>query len=807
MMIRWRRARMSCLIAALVLMSLFVTWSIIGQFGQRDATSSNPPWMKYVDQSTGAGDAQHNTAATSWIVKWKHGNKDERLLAQSELIDEQPEVGISVIRPNSDSVLEDWISALKQSKHVEYVHPNHQVNTLSPVSKKLLDQPELNKMLGSIRPNDVLYGQQHYLRQIGVDRAWSRTRGNSHITIALVDTGVDLDHPDLQMNLVKGVNLLESGPPQDDNGHGTSVAGVLAAVGNNNKGTTGVMWSSRIMPIKALDDRGSGDEDKLGAGIIYAVDHGAKIVVMSVGLYRYSPYMQDIVNYAEKRGVLLIAATGNDGVLYQDKVAVKYPAAYPTVLAVGGMTPQKKVEPRSNTGAEVDLVAPWHVFTTWLGGSYKADEGTSMAAPQVAGVAALVWSRHPHLKPYQIRQHLQATAEDIEEKGRDYKSGFGLVRADKALTTPPTDDALATHELRSKAQLFPIDTSLSSVLSDGKDRDWYTFDAPYDGTLSLQYQRVSGTAKARVTHYVGDRKSGTTYRNLGHQVTSIPVKKGKNMLKVVMDPNSESSALTYKLASRFIVHADPFEPNDKQFQAYTLSARAQQVEGTFSHVGDMDWYVIQVPTKGTLRLKMTSDTVRIDPALELRSASGSSFEPQWIDDHDEGQSEMIVLPDLQPGKYYILAQNAVTARPSPAAGGYKLNVEFITQHTDLHEPNDKMYQAVTISEGTEYTGVFAHDNDTDWFQFRTDKLLQGAFQVDNLPSNRTVSMVIMDKQQKQLGAARNQYGETSVKADVKLVPGTYYIRLNTNYKFDTRFYHFFVKTSEPIAEPQKLKSH
>ena len=180
---------------------------------------------------------------------------------------------------------------------------------------------------------DPMRVKQTYLDMIHIDQAWAAA-GDSRtpIVVAVVDTGVDLVHPDLVGNLVDGVNLLQpSKKPQDDNGHGTNVAGIIAASFNNDKGIAGIAPNAKIMPIKALEADGTGGEAKLGEGIKYAVDHGAKIVVLSLGLNKYSDYMEGIVQYAEDRNVLLVAAVGNES------TSVKYPAAYPTVLAVGGV--------------------------------------------------------------------------------------------------------------------------------------------------------------------------------------------------------------------------------------------------------------------------------------------------------------------------------------------------------------------------------------------------------------------------------------------------------------------------------------
>ena len=145
---------------------------------------------------------------------------------------------------------------------------------------------------------------------------------------------------------MSGVNLITPGnSPQDDHGHGTRVAGVVAAIGNNGKGVTGLSWKTKLMPIKAIEEDGQGNEDKLGQGILYAVDHGAKIVMLSVGLHRYSPFLEEVSEYAEKNGVLLVAAVGNEG------KNVKYPAAFPSVLAVGSVGTNNTVMLESNYGS------------------------------------------------------------------------------------------------------------------------------------------------------------------------------------------------------------------------------------------------------------------------------------------------------------------------------------------------------------------------------------------------------------------------------------------------------------------------
>jgi len=351
----------------------------------------------------------------SWIVKWNDGVHPE-FLETSDVISNMENVGAYVVRPSNGSQLTEWLDRWSADPGVEYFHHNQKIDLLAA-------------------PDDELFINQNYLQQIHANEAWDMTTENMSMTVAIVDTGIDLEHPDLQGNLIPGANLINYGQlPQDDHGHGTNVAGVLAARGNNQIGVSGLLWNARIMPIKALNGEGEGEEDKLGEGILYAVDHGAKIIVLSVGLIRFSPFLKEVSEYAADKGVLLIAAAGNEGSV------VRYPAAFSTVFAVGSAGSDNRVMLESNYGPEIDIVAPWSVYTTAMGGGYIYNQGTSMSAPQVAGAAALLWSQHPEMQPNEIRNHLRQTTEDIESEGWDPYSGYGLLRADLALQNVYNND-------------------------------------------------------------------------------------------------------------------------------------------------------------------------------------------------------------------------------------------------------------------------------------------------------------------------------------------------------------------------------
>lgn len=286
-------------------------------------------------------------------------------------------------------------------------------------------------------PNDPLYrSAQWNLLRIGMETAWEITRGSDRVIVAVLDTGVDLHHPELATALVGGYDFLNDDPlPEDDSSHGTHTAGVIAAQGNNGQGVAGIAWESRIMPVKVLNARGVGPESAMIKGLTFAVEQGARIVNLSSGTTRASSAMAEAVAFAHRKGALLISAAGNSA---DRDNAVIYPAAYPEVLAVGATDHADTVPPFSQRHAYVSLVAPGVDIpsTAWEGsgiGRYALATGTSAAAPHVAGLAALIWSLEPSLSNDEVRQLLLDTAEDLGPPGRDTASGYGLISAARAL--------------------------------------------------------------------------------------------------------------------------------------------------------------------------------------------------------------------------------------------------------------------------------------------------------------------------------------------------------------------------------------
>lgn len=731
----------------------------------------------------------------TWLIKWRDPAQAKplpgtRVLRRLSL----PAAAVDVVRPADPGAdTAQWLFRLQNMPELAYVEPVEAVSILAadPAS----NDPELPK--------------QQYLAQIRAKEAWTKVHDQTGLTIALIDTGVDLDHPDLKGNLVPGTNLVDPGkPPEDDNGHGTSVAGVIAGEGNNKLGIAGILWRAKIMPVKALDENGYGDEERLGEAITYAVDHGARVLVLSVGLYRYSPYLKDIAAYAESKGALLVAASGNDGELLGAKAEVKYPAAFPTVMAVAGSNASGNPEPRSNAGSEIDLAAPWTVYTTALGGGYHQEQGTSMAAPQVAAAAALVWAVHPEFKPYQVRALLRQTAKDIGNPGVDHASGYGLLQIDKAVTASLDLDRYEPNDSQAQAKRLPLDTQIAAQLASGKDADWFVVDAPYDGAISLQVQSLplqAGPAPAiQLTHAGDSSPQATQVTKLSNQTLEWNVKKGRHVFEVRTFARTMKQGLPYLLTASFEIAPDAYEVNDKFFQAHTLQPRSQQLVGNFHQTGDRDWFVMHFETGGTLQLSVSADSARMDPEIAYQREGGTLV---IEDGNGEGESEATPPINVTPGTYYIRVRNAIADEASPIAAQYKLNVQVAMRYADPNEPNDKSYEATGISPGAAYSALFGRADDVDWYQLRLTDTAMTTLRLSGIPVGIALKAEWYDKRQQLLATVKSAPSASSITNEQRLAPGVYYIKVTASAPFDKQYYELRVTTETLVAGFRDIAGH
>ncbi|HEU4974739.1 MAG TPA: S8 family peptidase [Baekduia sp.] len=268
---------------------------------------------------------------------------------------------------------------------------------------------------------------------MGIASAWSQTTGGP-VTVAIVDSGIDLGHPDLVPNLwsnsgeivgngidddangyvddVHGYDFVAGDPvPQDENGHGTHVAGIVAARGGNGIGISGTAWQARLMAVRVLDDRATGTTETVAAGVRYAADNGARIINLSLAGPSSSADLEAAIADATARGVLVVAAAGNAG---RDLAKVPaYPASYalPGVVGVAASDERGRLATISDYGPGADLAAPGQdILSTALGGGYEWRTGTSMAAPAVTGAAVLLAAERPDLDASALRDALLGSA-------------------------------------------------------------------------------------------------------------------------------------------------------------------------------------------------------------------------------------------------------------------------------------------------------------------------------------------------------------------------------------------------------------
>ena len=354
-----------------------------------------------------------------------------------------PHIGVYSVRTSPGVSVPETLTVLRRNGDIEQARPDYRTRLAETPNDayflgyqyNLSNRGGILEISGDIRPQTTAGAD------IKAGPAWDVTQGDPEVVIAVIDSGVDMTHPELIGKVVStGRDFANADDDaSDDHWHGTHTAGVAAADTDNGEGIAGVAWNCGILPVKVTGSNGEGFYSWLIDGIIWATDQGADVINLSLGGDVDDPSLEDACKYAYDHGVVITAAAGNDA------GPVVYPAAYDAyVLAVAATDYNDEVADFSNFGPEVDVAAPGvyilgpapqaYVGTGYL--PYLFATGTSEAAPHVAGLAALVMSLKPDLSPADIMRIIRYTADDVNGStlsGRDDHVGYGRINMERAL--------------------------------------------------------------------------------------------------------------------------------------------------------------------------------------------------------------------------------------------------------------------------------------------------------------------------------------------------------------------------------------
>lgn len=449
------------------------------------------------------------------------------------------ELDIDKIQVESNPELQSVMEKYKRKSNVEFVQPNY-VYKASVL-------------------NDTYSGYQWGLSSVQAPAAWNLDPSMGEgVKIAILDTGIDIDHEDLSSNIIGGFNALGGTSYDDDNGHGTHVAGIIAAVPENGKGIAGIAGHASLLAVKVLNKDGSGTSESIYKGIKWAVDNGAEILNLSLGSDQPDPLIKTALDYAYEKGCVIVAAAGNE---YSSSVS--YPAAYDEVIAVSALNEANGLADFSNIGPEIDVAAPGVNIVSTLPNhnttigynNYGIMSGTSMAAPFVTGLAALVKAKNPGLSPAEIRQIIISSAQDLGPDGYDSLYGFGLINSPKAIGGEKgrvyqkySGDTLEDNNGFISASELTYSKTAGGNIYPMCDIDWFKLTVPAgrEGTIEFNYSQLS-SSEIYVFNDVPDSNS-LIYSSQGvGSYNIIKSEKEVTYYICILDGNGNSSLENYSL--------------------------------------------------------------------------------------------------------------------------------------------------------------------------------------------------------------------------------------------------------------------
>ncbi|MFN3652489.1 MAG: S8 family serine peptidase [Armatimonadota bacterium] len=667
------------------------------------------------------------------------------------------------------------IAALRRNPAVRVAEPSYLLRTsLVP------NDPNFSSLWGLHNASDT---------DIDAPEAWNRTTGSDQVVVAVIDSGVDYNHPDLRDNILRDGSSRVVGydyanndsDPMDDHGHGTHCAGTIGARGNNSIGVVGVAHRVKIMPLKFLDASGSGYTDTAIQCIDFARTRGARIMSNSWGGGGYSQLLLEAIQRARDAGILFVAAAGNggdDGVGDYNDWEPHYPANYnawsDNVISVAATQRDDALCDFSNRGFEsVDIAAPGEsILSTARGGGYTYMSGTSMATPHVAGAAALVLSVEPRLTVGELKEQLLSSVDYPDPLSGQVRTG--RLNVNGALTGggTPLGDTFEPDDTADTASILGMGITQQHSFHIGGDEDWAWFQITTSMSLELA---TTGTTGDTVLELYGPNSSSQLLASNddwgGSRFSRIELPRlapGSYYVRVREYWRAPMEA--YRLDLTLQPLGDAFEPDNTADTASILESGRSQLH-SFHVAGDEDWARFTVTSLSSLQLATTGPIG--DTVLELYGPGSSSQLLASNDDWGDSRFSLISILQLVPGTYYVRVRER---HGSPIAEyGLHLTLQW---PSDAFEPDDTADTASTLRSGERQQHSFHTGLDEDWARFTVT--YPSSLE---LATTGTTGVTVLElygpDSSSQLLASDNDWGDSPfARIELpRLAPGTYYVRV------------------------------